>query len=58
MKSIEEWLQLKGTSNAVFEGIKAAQGWRTGKQVNEQEYDLAVEHFLKAPISGGGTGVQ
>lgn len=52
LATIEE---LKGKHNItemVFAGIKAAQNWKTGKQVAEADFLKARTAFLKAPISG------
>ena len=48
--TIEESKAQKDTSNAVFAGVKTANGWGTGKMVTEQEYDAAVKAFNDAPI--------
>ena len=53
-KVIDELKGIKNTSDAVFEGVKAANGWNTGKMVTEAEYDSAVEAFGKTPIDGRG----
>ena len=50
--AIEELKVTKGTPDAVFEGVKAANGWKTGKQVTETDYISAVETFNKAPMDG------
>jgi hypothetical protein len=50
--SIEELKQAKGTPDAVFEGVKAQNGWKTGKMVPEDTYDKAVEDFKTAPMDG------
>lgn len=49
---IEELKIQENTPDAVFEGVKAANGWKTGKQVTEKSYKEAVESFNKAPIDG------
>ena len=36
--SIEELKQKLGVSDAVFEGTKAANGWKSGRQVEEKEF--------------------
>lgn len=48
---IEELKVKKKTSQSVFDGTCSANGWKPGKAVTEQEYDLAVAKFLS-----GGTG--
>lgn len=50
--AIEELKVRYGTPNAVFEGAKAAEGWKTGKMVTEDAYKQAVLAFNKAPIDG------
>lgn len=52
LMSIEELRQKFGISDAVFEGTKAANGWKSGRQVEEQEFKEACEAFCKAPING------
>lgn len=54
---IEELKVIKNTPDAVFEGMKAASGWRSGKMVTEQEYDAVKEKFLNTPIGGGDKNV-
>ncbi len=51
-KAIEELKGIKDTPDAVFEGAKAANGWKTGKMVTEEEYESAVKAFGEAPIDG------
>lgn len=51
--SIESLKQKCGISDAVFEGVKAANGWKAGKQVEESEFRKACEAFRKAPADGG-----
>lgn len=50
--AIEELKAKEGTPEAVFEGVKAANGWKTGKMVAEKAYQEAVEAFGKAPMDG------
>lgn len=52
LTSIEELKQKLGVSDAVFEGTKAANGWKSGRQVDENEFMEACEAFLKAPVDG------
>lgn len=52
LASIEELKQKLGVSDAVFEGTKAANGWKRGRQVDEQEFKEACEAFRKAPVDG------
>lgn len=50
--AIEELKAKEGTPDAVFEGTKAANGWKTGKRVTEKTYKEAVRAFGKAPMDG------
>lgn len=52
LMSIEGLRQKLGVPDAVFEGTKAANGWKAGKQVEEQEFAQACEAFRKAPAHG------
>lgn len=52
LKGIEQLKQELGVSDAVFEGTKAANGWKSGRQVEEQEFKEACEAFRKAPVNG------
>ena len=37
---------------AVFAGVCAAQDWKPGKQITEEEFLAAVKAFTGAPMSG------
>lgn len=50
--AIEELKAREETPDAVFEGVKAANGWKTGKMVTEKAYKDAVDAFGKAPMDG------
>lgn len=50
--AIEELKERKETPDAVFEGVKAANGWKTGKMVSEKIYEDAVAAFKNAPMDG------
>jgi hypothetical protein len=50
--AIEILKQVKGTPDAVFEGVKAQNGWKNGKMVPEEDYDKAVDRFNSAPMDG------
>lgn len=52
LKSIEELKRAQNVSDAVFEGVKAANGWKTGKQVEGTVFKGAVETFLGGRIDG------
>lgn len=49
-KSIEELKEELKVSNAIFEGVKAANGWKAGRQVGTAEFSAAVREFLTAPV--------
>lgn len=51
-KSIEIFREEQKIPDAVFEGVKAANGWKAGRQVEETVFKSAVEDFLNAPIDG------
>ena len=51
-ESIETLKIQEKTPDAVFEGVKAANGWNTGKQVTKEAYKNAVELFNKSPRDG------
>ena len=50
--SIEELRDKYKVSDAMFEGVKAAKKWKSGRQVEENEFTKAVEDFKTAPIDG------
>lgn len=50
--AIEELKAREETPDAVFEGVKAANGWKAGKIVTEKAYKEAVKAFEKAPMDG------
>lgn len=52
LTSIEELKQKLGVSDVVFEGTKVANGWKSGRQVDENEFKEACEAFRKAPVDG------
>ena len=41
-----------GKRKAGQEGTKAANGWKSGRQVEEKEFKEACEAFRKAPVDG------
>ena len=51
-QSIEELRDKYKVSDAMFEGVKAAKKWKSGRQVEENEFTKAVEDFKTAPIDG------
>lgn len=54
--AIEELKLQENTPDAIFEGVKAANGWKTGKQVTVEAYKKAVEEFNNAPMDGREVG--
>lgn len=44
------------TPPAVFAGVCAAQGWRAGKQLTDQDYTAAVAAFTGASMDGRTRG--
>lgn len=54
--AIEELKLQENTPDAIFEGVKAANGWKTGKQVTVEVYKKAVEEFNNAPMDGREVG--
>lgn len=49
---IEQLKNKFDTSDAVYHGVKAAEGWKPGRQVSEKDYAAAVENFLSGSING------
>lgn len=50
--TIEEWKATLDTADAVFEGVKAAEKWKPGKQVTKDTYTKACKSFENAPADG------
>lgn len=50
--TIEELKEKNKTPEAIFQGARAAEGWRPGKMVSEEEYQKALDGFLKRPMNG------
>lgn len=50
--SIEELKEKNKTPETVFQGMKAAENWKTGKAVTEEDYKKALNNFLKSPMGG------
>lgn len=57
-EKIEVFKEKRNISAAVFEGMKASTGWKTGKEVTEEEFDAACKAFLNAPVDGRKTEVK
>ncbi len=55
-KSIEELKKESKISDAVFEGVKAANGWKAGRQVGTAEFMDAVNEFLVSPVDARAAG--
>ena len=49
---IEELQKKYNTPPAVYEGVKAQNGWRSGRMLTDDEYTKAVDQFSKAPMHG------
>ena len=52
LKTIEELKSMHDVPDAVFEGVKAANNWKTGRQVTEAEFSIACDRFKNSPIDG------
>ncbi len=50
--TIEEHAQNAEISGSVFAAVMQSQGWATGKKVEKNEFEKAVQAFLNAPIGG------
>lgn len=50
--TIEQLRSEKKISRAIFAGVCAAQSWKPGKTVTEDEFLEAVQKFTSAPMSG------
>lgn len=51
--SIETLKEKNKTSDAVYQGMCAANGWQRGKMVSQEEYRQAHQRFLNTVIGGG-----
>lgn len=49
---IQELKQKLKTPDSIFQGAAAAEKWRPGRMVTEEEYKTALDNFLKSPIKG------
>lgn len=49
---IDELRKNHKIGTAIFAGVCAAQDWRPGKQISEEEFVRAVESFTDAPMDG------
>jgi hypothetical protein len=49
---IQELKQKLKTPDSIFQGVAAAEKWRPGKMVTEDEYKKVLDNFLKSPIKG------
>lgn len=50
---VEELGAKRNTPYSVYRGVTAAEKWKPGKRVTEQEYDAAVQRFLGSPMGKG-----
>lgn len=50
--AIEEHAAALKISAPVFAAVKQANGWAAGKKVKKEEFQKAIDGFLKAPIGG------
>lgn len=55
INTIEELQKKHQVSRAILEGMKAANDWRSGRQVAETEFLNARDSFLNAPADGRRT---
>ena len=54
--NIEELKEKNNTPETIFQGVKAAEDWKTGKAVTEEDYKKALNNFLKSPMGGKKVG--
>ena len=50
--SIEELKEKNKTPDRIFEGVKAAENWKPGKAVKQEDYETALKGFLESPMGG------
>jgi len=50
--SIEELKKELNISDAVFEGVKAANKWKSGRQVEKDVFQKACDNFRVSPVDG------
>lgn len=48
--AVEELKKKYDTTDVIFTGVAAANGWKAGKKITEEEYTKAVAAFLRAPL--------
>ena len=53
---LDELRSKHGVNRAVFAGVCAANDWKPGKAVAEEEFLEAVSKFTKGPMSGPSKG--
>lgn len=56
--TIEELKAEYDTPDPFFEGVKAVQGWKAGKQVTREEYTKACSLFGNAAADGRDKGAK
>ncbi|EPR07766.1 hypothetical protein [Ruminiclostridium papyrosolvens] len=47
---VDELQRKKKIPTPILNGVCAAQGWKSGKMVEEEEFDAAVKNFSGTPI--------
>lgn len=52
LKDIEILKKDLKIASSIHEAVKVANGWRNGKAVTAEEYQKAVDKFLKDPMKG------
>lgn len=48
--AVEDLKKKYDTTDVIFSGVSAKNGWRPGKMLPEAAYVKAVAEFLKAPL--------
>lgn len=51
-ETIEKLKVEQNISDVIFEGMKAAAGWKKGKHITAQEFEEVYRSFLNASVSG------
>ena len=50
MSPIEEQKRKYDTTDVIYAGVAAKNGWKPGRMMSESEYVKAVSDFLQAPL--------
>jgi hypothetical protein len=53
MKTVEQWAALKGTPDWAFGAAKAGNGWGTGRELTEAQYDAQLEKATGMLMTAG-----